>query len=307
MRSTALASSAAAAVAVVAAVAALAAGNAGASPGAVRTRATLPPGPYLFGQQVTADLDVLVDTRAADPDSVETQPRFFPYALVGAPRREAARDGGVVRVRFHYRLVCDTLACTTGAKKEHVVTFVPALVRYRDAHGHTRTTTAKWPRFRLVSRVAQKQFRPETATEARRGVFVAPVLQLPAAVNAPSPTYRLAPSIVAAVVFGAALVALLGAAWLLLPVVALARTSAGAAPELSPLERSIAVVEATAQRQPGSAEHREALALLARELRRAGAAELVQPARRLAWSEQAPTAAASRRLVADVRAATGER
>ena len=187
--------------------------------------------------------------------------------------------------------------------------FQPALIRLpRRGTGRERTVTAPWPALRLVSRVGDSQFRPQTATEAERGLPTAPLLELAADVSPPSPTYRFAPSTGAIVLFVAALLALVGAVWLAAPVrrahsledrrrggaVAARARARGGRPQLT-------------RREPGSAEHREALALLARELRRAGMSDLVSSARRLAWSEQAPTEADSRKLVTEVRAGSAGR
>jgi hypothetical protein len=277
-------------------------GTAEAAVGIVRMQTALEPSPILFGQQLHATFDVLVNTNVVDPAAVETRARFLPYVLVEAPSRQELGDGNVVRVRYTYRLACDSLSCTTGAKREHRLVFPEALVRYRDREGHARTARVAWPDLRLVSRAATNQFRPRTATEAERGLPIAPLIELPADVSAPSPTYRVSPPAAAIALGVAALLALAAAVWLVLPVVALSRAKGRAAPELTPLERAVAAVDASARRAPGSAEHREALALLARELRRLGRGELVQPARRLAWSEEAPTAADSRRLLTEVRA-----
>jgi hypothetical protein len=283
------------------AVCALAAGRADAAIGIVRTQTTIAPSPAYFGQRVTARLDVLVNSKAAVPASVETRARFAPYEIVGAPLLETKRDGSVVRVRYTYELACNSLACLTGAKRERKVDFQPVRVRYTDRKGNRHTVQVPWPEHRLVSRVGTNKFRPQTATEAERGLPTAPILELAADVSAPPSTYRVSPSVAALALLAAALVAVLCAGWLVGPVVALVRSSTGEAPELSPLDRALAGVDEAARQQPGSAEHREALALLARELRRSGMAELVRPARQLAWSEQSPTAAASRELVADVR------
>ena len=100
-----------------------------------------------------------------------------------------------------------------------------------------------------------------------------------------------------------ALAALLAGCTLARPLYAFVRRQeVSAGPALTPLERALAAVDAATRRQPGSAEHREALAWLGRELRRTNSTELVGRARRLAWSEQAPTADASRALAADVEA-----
>ena len=270
--------------------------------GIVETKTTLSPSPNLFGEELTADLVILVNTKVADPASFETRARFLPYTLIVPPRREEERDGKVVRVRYRYRLSCDSLLCTTGPKRERKVEFPAVRIRYRDGKGRSHTVDADWPELRLVSRVGDHQFRPQSASEAQRGLPTAPIVELAADVSAPEPTYRFAPTTGAIVAFVAALLALAGAIWLALPVVALVRSET-AEPELSPLDRALASVDASTRREPGSAEHRESLALLARELRRAGLADLVQPARRLAWSEDAPTAGETRELVGRVRAA----
>ena len=292
---------------IVALTLATAANPASAAVGIVRLEATLTPSPALFGQPVTAELDVLVNTKKADPASVESRARFLPYVLAAPPLREDERDGNVVRVRYTDRLACDSLDCTTGPKRERRLEFQPALIRYRDADGRERTVMAPWSDLRLVSRLGDSQFRPQTATEAERGLPTAPLLELAADVSPPPPTYRFAPSTIAIVLFVAALIALAGAVWLAVPVVALTRSRTDVVAELSPLERALASVDHTSRREPGSAEHREALALLARELRRAGMSDLVSSARRLAWSEQAPTEADSRKLVNEVRAGSDGR
>jgi hypothetical protein len=275
--------------------------RAAAAVGIVETKTALSPSPNLFGEELAAELVILVNTKVADPASFETRARFLPYTLVVPPRREERRDGNVVRIRYRYRLACDALQCTTGAKRERTIEFPAVRIRYRDDKEHSRTVNAAWPDLRLVSRVGDSQFRPQSATEAERGLPTAPILELAADVSAPTPTYRFAPTTGALVAFVAALLALAGAAWLAAPVVALARSET-AEPELSPLDRALASVDTSVRQEPGSAEHREALALLARELRRAGLMELVQPARRLAWSEGAPTARDTRELVQQVRA-----
>ena len=207
------------------------------------------------------------------------------------------------RVRFSYRLACDSLACLTGSKQERKLTFPATLVRYQDRErprsqqGHAAT----WPALRLVSRVGSEEIRSGSLTTTSTLFNLTPLLELPADVSAPAPTYRFAPTTGALVLLAAALLALAGALWLLLSVVARWRAKTEAVVQLSPLERALGAVDDTARHEPGSAEHREALALLAREPGATGG-RARQPARRLAWSEQAPTAGASRKLVTQVRA-----
>jgi hypothetical protein len=130
-------------------------------------------------------------------------------------------------------------------------------------------------------------------------------VRLPLSVESPPPTYRVRPATLALVLFGLAGIALFGTALLARPLVAALRREEAAEVPLSPLEQAVAAVETASQREPGSADHREALALLARQLRRDGLTELVNAARKLAWSEHAPSAAASRELTSDVRARMG--
>jgi len=112
------------------------------------------------------------------------------------------------------------------------------------------------------------------------------------------------PVVLAVLLFLLALAALFAGGTLARPLYALVRRQEiSTGPALTPLERALAAVDAATRRQPGSAEHREALAWLGRELRRTNSTDLVGRARRLAWSEQAPTADASRTLAADVEAA----
>ena len=130
-----------------------------------------------------------------------------------------------------------------------------------------------------------------------------PIIRLFTSIRAPSPSYGLSPIVLAALLFAAALATLLGAVVLARPLYALLRRQdVAGGPELTPLEQALAAVDAATRRQAGSAEHRESLAWLGRELRRTNLTELVGRARRLAWSEQAPTADASRQLTADVEA-----
>jgi hypothetical protein len=127
------------------------------------------------------------------------------------------------------------------------------------------------------------------------------VLRLPLSVKSPPPSYRVRPATLTIILFTAALLALAAAAVVGRPLLVLLRRGEPVAPPLSPLEQAVAAVETTGQREPGSAEHREALALLSRQLRRSNLDELVNRARKLAWSEDAPTAAASRSLTSEVR------
>ena len=292
-------------VAVVAALATCAAlpSSASAAVGIVGAQTSLPLGAYRFGEQVTAELDVLVNTKLVDPNELQADVQFDPYELVGSPHRDTLAEGSIARVRFRYAIQCASLACTMAPNQhQRRITFKPAVISFERRDGKRRTTQAPWQSIVLVTRVNDPLSRPQTATQARLPTIpVEPLLRLPLSVKAPPPSYRISPVTLGIVLILAALLTFSGAAVVARPFIALVRGRESTAPPVSPLEQALVAVESAAQRQPGSADHREALALLARQLRRENLTELVNPARKLAWAEDAPTAAASRALTGDVR------
>lgn len=281
------------------------AASAGAVDRPIHVVTTVSPGPHFFGDPIQTDVDILIDTKRLDPKAVRVDTKFDPYTRLARPQRMRSDDGSVTRMRYHYLLTCDTFACLTGDKTQRTIHFAPATIRYRDRQGKAAKLIARWPRFRFVSRFGGPRYLPQTASEVSRGIQYTsdPIVRLFASIRAPSPSYRLNPIVLAVLLFAAALAALLGAGVLGRPLYALVRRQeVDGGPELTPLEQALAAVDAATRRQPGSAEHRESLAWLGRELRRTNLTALVGRARRLAWSEQAPTADASRQLTADVEA-----
>jgi hypothetical protein len=277
-----------------------------AAAGIVDAQTALPTGPFSFGEEVTADLEVLVNTTVVRPEDVHAAARFDPYALLAPPERRTLDDGRVTRVRFRYLLQCASLACTMApGKEQRQITFPAAVLSYVRADGKKRTRKVPWQPIVLVTRVHDPFSRPETATQARQQLPGDPVLRLPLSVKSPPPSYRVRPETLAIILFAAALLALTAAAVVGRPLLMLLRRDEPVAPPLSPLEQAVVAVETAGQREPGSAEHREALALLSRQLRRASVNELVNRARKLAWSEDAPSAADSRSLTSEVRARVG--
>jgi hypothetical protein len=294
------------------ALALLAAGLVGLAPpsahaavGIVRAETSLPSGPYRFGEAIRADLDVLVNTKLVDPDGVRADVSFAPYDVLSA-KRSTLHDGHVTRVRFRYLLQCASLACTLApGKLQRQITFPAATLAYADREGKKRSAKVFWQPTVLVTRVSDPLSRPQTATQARQEIPSDPLLRLPVSVTSAPPSYRIQPLTLGLVLLAAAIAALVAAVLVARPLLALLRGAEAAAPRLSPLEQAVVAVESAGQHEPGSPDHREALALLARQLRRANLNELVNGARKLAWSEQAPTAAASRALTSDVRARMG--
>jgi hypothetical protein len=241
----------------------------GASAGRVfHAVASLQPAAVLFGDPVTADIEVDYDPHAVEPSSIRVQPSFVPYVASLAPVVQHLHAGAV---RFRYSLLCVTDGClpTKGSRmlQLHAVT-VTGLAGTRRL-----TATARWPVLRISSRL--------TAADLKnRDRFRHPT-------SPPPPEYRVAPGAFAGgLIAAAALCALLAAA---LVGRELAQRSGRARP-LTPLELAIAYVRDST----GRADHdrRRALELLAEAVE----GELATAAAETAWSKPPPTPAGATEL-----------
>ena len=67
-------------------------GSPGSPPSAIQARSALLPGVVLFGDTLTARLDVILDRSKVDPGSVRVQASFAPWKAV-APPKQVRRDG----------------------------------------------------------------------------------------------------------------------------------------------------------------------------------------------------------------------
>src|SRR5207248_10386750 len=138
----------------------------------------------LFGDEVTARLDLLFSTAFVSPSSVRVEASFAPYRADVASR-SSSQEGAMTRFSYVFRLSCLTSACL--ANGERVITLPHALVSYSaPAGGGLRVTRVAWPALTTASRLAP--------TERRQ----LPVrLRTPAA-RLPAPTYRLTPALLPA-------------------------------------------------------------------------------------------------------------
>jgi hypothetical protein len=269
---------------------------------AIRLQTSVGTGPHLFGDQIDARLDLFVDRRRADVGSIKVDANFFPYKRLGAPRRTSVHDGHTERISYSYRLECVTVQCFPGlARRQFKVSFPYAVVRFKEQGGARRGLAVKWPTFRLISRLP-----PLTAEQLRLQAPIttglSPAAAMFAPVEVPAATYRMSPTLLAVLLLAGAALALAAGAFVGRPVLEHIRSSAQPddLPILTALERALERVEQSA-RAAGRGD-REALALLARELTRAGRPDDARQARRLAWSEHEPTADDALSLVRDVRA-----
>lgn len=262
---------------------------------------SLEPKAGFFGEPVVARVELIVDRRKLDPARIRVQPRTFPYRLATAldvERRDFAR---YTRLRYEVTLRCLYYACLPKRVdvpnipyRDQRVTRFRAWHVYYDAPAKGKTrhlARVWWPTRETVSnldltdvRVASPQF-PGRLT-------LTPLPEL---------TYRISPTLLAALLLLAAAVLLTYPSRLALRWLASRRPPPPEPePPLPPLERALLLVEWTRDRVDAE-DRRQALEALAFELDAGGRDELARSARRLAWSSGTPSPEAADGLVEAVR------
>ena len=266
---------------------------------------SLNPRVVLFGDTLTAAVDVTYSRRRVNGDSIRIKPQFAPWALVGQPRRERREAGPVGYIRATYVLRCEIGPCVPQGAGTSSLEFDPLRVTFKPASGkgRARQVETHWPV--LVS----------------HSQIVSDDLENPAAVNSPwradsvtlpGVSYRVSPQVVRVVALG--LGALLAVVGIVLAVLAIPSRPPAPEPEpepepqepeewLAPLEHALVLLEAE-MRSNGGADQRRALELVAEELEaRDFDPALARRARDLAWSEDVPPVSKTRVLATQVRAA----
>jgi hypothetical protein len=253
-----------------------------ASADGMAVRGTLAPRSYLFGDQLRARLEILVDRDVFDPAKVDVDGQFAPFAVVGDPTRERRDFADLTRLRYQFVLECLTIDCVPESI-ERPIQFPQAVVK----HDGVAIEQLPWPGFAIVARVRETSISAIPGSDWRASPVVRPA------------DYRLNPALS---------VALLGTGGLALLATSALLAVAGSAGlsrrwrrlRLSPLERALAGLE---RANAAGVEHDRRLALdrLADELRTRGAGDLALTARRLAWAEDLPEPARTAPLSAGVR------
>ncbi len=236
-----------------------------------------------FGDPLAARVDVVVDPAVIDPASVDVEPRFAPYRVVGTSRR--VHSGRGVLISFRYSLECLTEGCVTESLAER--RFLPARIAYRTTGGQLDRQVLQWPPYRLVSRLTSADKNDPTA-------------HLRVDDSLPPVSFRLGPGTLQALLAAAAGALVLAATVLVALMLPRRRARRGA--QASPLEQALALVRASCS-NGYPAERRKALGRLARELSSSGRADLAQAAFWLAWSAQPPSAEVAARFANDVEGA----
>lgn len=263
---------------------------------AIVATTSLTPDTHLFAEPVVARLDVVVDPRLVDPDRIRVRLRFAPYELVGPIEERRRTVGDLVQLRYVATLRCLHVGCI--AKREATILgeqeagraerasfeFPPAEIR----QGKQFLLRRRFPVVEVVSRINTAQAEGAGQPFDERGRFFASRGQYVASGEPPAPTYRLAPTALAAVALGAAFVLFLFPAALVGRALHARWIAARRPPPLSPLERALALIAWTGRQEDGEPDRRKALEVLALVLEHGGAKPLAEAARELAWADEAP-------------------
>jgi hypothetical protein len=241
--------------------------------------ALLSPEQHLFADAVRARVEIIVDTKRVDPDSVEIGANFDPYRELRPAEVSRSEDGPITRLRYDYVLGCLVSRCLPrGAGR---VELGGVAVNYlRRGESVPDAATVEWVPIRAAGRIDPNELEQAALRSDLRDL--------------PSASYRVSPRTVELVALALAVLFAVGAAILILRLLPLdrlaARLGARFADKRSPLEQALALVRESSA--SGSAEdERRALERLAVELRRARNAELAEDASRLAWSSGQPVPA----------------
>jgi hypothetical protein len=239
----------------------------------IAMNATLGPQQHMFGDPIRARVDLLLDSRRIDPDTVKVRVNFAPYRPLRPTRRVQSASGPITRLRFDYLLSCLGFRCLPLGQRDFELR--NGAVEYRSRAGGVQREEIDWPAIEATGRIPETQLWQAQLRADYRDLG--------------SPTYAVAPRTVAfvalvlAVLFGAgALILILR----LLPLARLAeRLGLKTVDRRTPLERALARVHETSERPK---EGRRALERLSQELRRARRPELAGAASQLAWSREFP-------------------
>ena len=238
--------------------------------------ALLAPEQHLFGDAVRARVELIVDTKRVDPDSVEIGANFDPYREIRPVEVTRSKDGTITNLRYDYVLGCLVSQCLPRGTGR--VEIAGVAVNYlRRGESEPSAATVEWVPIRAAGRIDPNELEQAALRSDLRDL--------------PSASYRVSPRTVELVALALAVLFAVGAAILILRLLPLDRlaTRLGArfVDKRSPLEQALALVrESAASGSPE--EERRALERLAVELRRTRNPALAGDASRLAWSQPVP-------------------
>jgi hypothetical protein len=231
------------------------------------------PGHHTFGDRVQATLELAVDPKRVDVETVRALVNLEPYRVLET-RRSVDRAGGTALVRYRLVLRCLERECLAGILGRRDIEFPATKVFYAGKQGKVRHVDAEWPALRALTRVT-----PSDVATFPIAVDAEPLAAGGRYSHSPAALAWGASALAAFLVFGAS-------ALLAQPFLRRRRGPVAAAPVAEPepdgVTRALAALEAAIAPAPAD-ERVPALDRLARELDAAGSQDLAQAARRLAW------------------------
>ena len=262
---------------------------------------------HLFGDTITADVNVVVDKTKLDPGRISLKTFFAPYEPIEEMEVSRREAGNLAEVRHRLRLRCLERACITstlgtiqnpGGSAPRTFRFQPAQVQYTDP-GKTEPRLLRTVRFGPLESVTR--INAQDVTQVYGFPFRGNVTPLPAT------SQRMSPTTLALVLL------LLAAALLVLPATLILRwwrerrrpPPPEPEPEPTALERAIALVEWSLERENG-AERRAALEALASELDVVEPNGLGDETRVAAWSPPSPSPGEADRILTLVKERHGD-
>ena len=265
----------------------------------LRARAMLSDRIVVFGDTVQARVDVALDLRHVNPNTVKVRATFDAWQRVVPAQVTRTDAGSSSHIRITYVLRCLKQACVP-ARDSIPFAFKPARVEFVNRAGGRGLLRAPFPRLIVNTRIVPG----DLATAAPWRIDVTSV---------PEPSYRTSPSLLLALLIGGSLLlfacggVLAWAGWprhhLVEPV-----PEPEPEPELlpTPLEQALELLE-DAARGNGAADQRRSLELVAEVLGERGEGDdLARAARALAWSPTAPRLEDTKQLALRVRATLEE-
>ena len=238
--------------------------------------ALITPEQHLFGDAVRARVELIVDTKRVDPDSIEIGANFDPYRELRPVEVTRSKDGTITNLRYDYVLGCLVSQCLPRGTGR--VEIAGVAVNYlRRGESEPSAATVEWVPVRAAGRIDPNELEQAALRSDLRDL--------------PSASYRVSPRTVELVALALAVLFAVGAAILILRLLPLDRlaTRLGArfVDKRSPLEQALTLVrESAASGSPE--EERRALERLAVELKHTRNPALAGDASRLAWSQPVP-------------------
>ena len=167
----------------------------------LKAYATIAPQVHRFGDTITAQLAVVADTKWVDPTRLRVTTDFKPYRLVHGSTKTTMHIGRFQQLTYTWTLRCITTACVPRvppSDRFHIFRFQLIHIDYLTKTGkRAYGIDATWPKVEVVSQIS-----PGVATYLLRTnhlnwrFHIAPVA---------APTYRVSPSLLFWLAFGAGL------------------------------------------------------------------------------------------------------